>query len=129
MNKDGEAITNISSIIDDKEGNIWFGGNGLWRYDGSTFTNFTTNSVRYICEDKKGNIWTSGLSANGHWAISRFDDKLPGNTPAVIEITQSKNLFAVFGADDGSIWFGSFDGVYRYDGKTITDFKSKEENN
>ena len=29
-------------------------------------------------------------------------------------------------ANDGSIWFGSMKGVYRYDGKTITDFKSKE---
>jgi len=32
-------------------------------------------------------------------------------------------------ANDGSIWFGglgSMSGVYRYDGKTITDFKSKE---
>jgi ligand-binding sensor domain-containing protein len=25
---------------------------------------------------------------------------------------------------DGSIWFGAFDGVYRYDGKIIMDFKS-----
>jgi ligand-binding sensor domain-containing protein len=24
----------------------------------------------------------------------------------------------------GNIWFGSGGGVYRYDGKTITDFKS-----
>ena len=28
--------------------------------------------------------------------------------------------------DDGSIWFGSGAGVNRYDGKTFTDFKSKE---
>ena len=29
-------------------------------------------------------------------------------------------------ANDGSIWFGSAGGVHRYDGKTFTDFKSKE---
>jgi ligand-binding sensor domain-containing protein len=28
--------------------------------------------------------------------------------------------------DKGNIWFSASDGVYRYDGKTITDFKSKE---
>jgi len=28
--------------------------------------------------------------------------------------------------NDGSIWFGSGGGVYRNDGKTIMDFKSKE---
>ena len=46
----------------------------------------------------------------------------------VIEIAQSLNLFGILEASDGSIWFGSFDGVYRYDskqavGNTITDFK------
>ena len=38
-------------------------------------------------------------------------------------------LFAVLEANDGSIWYGAVDGVYRYDGKTITDFRSKEGNN
>jgi ligand-binding sensor domain-containing protein len=32
-------------------------------------------------------------------------------------------------ANDGSVWFGNNGGLYRYDGKTITDFKSKEGNN
>ena len=27
-------------------------------------------------------------------------------------------------ANDGSIWFGYASGIYRYDGKTFTDFKS-----
>jgi len=37
-----------------------------------------------------------------------------------------KMLCRILEASDGSIWFGSMNGVYRYDGKTITDFKSKE---
>ena len=37
-----------------------------------------------------------------------------------------RNLpFGILGANDGSIWFASGSGVSRYDGKTITDFKSK----
>ncbi|MVM37755.1 hypothetical protein GO730_09395 [Spirosoma sp. HMF3257] len=43
--------------------------------------------------------------------------------PTVTEIAQSLNLFGILEATDGSIWFGAFDGVYRYDGHTITDFK------
>ena len=35
-------------------------------------------------------------------------------------------FLGILEANDGSIWFGSCGGVYRYDGKTITDFKSKE---
>ena len=35
-------------------------------------------------------------------------------------------FFGILEANDGSIWFGALDGVYRYDGKKVTDFKSKE---
>ena len=125
-NKEGRTFTNVWAIIEDKKGNIWLGGDGLWRYDGSTFTNFSENNIRYLCEDKRGNIWGSG-GVNGRWALFRFDEKsLSDKKPTVIEIKESLNLFGIFEANDGNIWFGSFDGVYRYDGKTITDFKSKE---
>ena len=31
-------------------------------------------------------------------------------------------FLGILEAKDGSIWFGSVTGVYRYDGKTITNF-------
>lgn len=121
-NKDGKPFANVRSIIKDKKGNIWLGGyDGLWRYDGHTFTNFTRKFVGYIYEDKKGNIWTSSESADGQgWALSRYD----GNS--VTKITEKPMIFGLLEDDKGNIWFGSMDGVYRYDGNTITDFKSKE---
>ncbi|HEV7347574.1 ligand-binding sensor domain-containing protein [Telluribacter sp.] len=119
------TFSNVWSIIEDKTGNIWLGGgNGLRRYNGSTSTTYTENFVGYVYEDKKGNIWTSGRNDNGVWVLSRYDEKsMSTNKPIVIEITHSLNLFGMLEANDGSIWFGSFDGVYRYDGTTITDFK------
>lgn len=36
-------------------------------------------------------------------------------------------IFGILEATDGSIWFGALDGVYRYDGNTITDFKEGQE--
>jgi len=63
---DGKPYTNVRSITEDKKGNIWLGGqDGLWRYDGKAFINFTQKFVGYIYEDKKGNIWTSSESAYG----------------------------------------------------------------
>ena len=57
--------------------------------------------------------------------VSRYDEQsLSNKKPIVTEITQSLNLFGILEANDGSIWFGAFDGVHRYDGNTITDFKS-----
>jgi hypothetical protein len=51
--------------------------------------------------------------------------------PAVTEIMLIKEgaLLGLLEANDGSIWFGAMgpgSKVYRYDGKTITDFKGKE---
>jgi ligand-binding sensor domain-containing protein len=34
-------------------------------------------------------------------------------------------IFGILEAYDGTIWFGALDGVYRYDGNTITDSKGK----
>ncbi|GAB3925313.1 ligand-binding sensor domain-containing protein [Larkinella terrae] len=148
-NKDGKTFYNVWSIIEDRKGIIWFGGSiiknrkriapkgpiltvetGLWRYDGSTYTKVSQRGASAIMEDKKGNIWTTGeVKLNGDWALSRYDQKsLYTEKPAVTEIMSIKKgmLCRMLEANDGSIWFGSLNGVYRYDGKTITDFKSKE---
>jgi ligand-binding sensor domain-containing protein len=145
-NKDGKAFNNVWSMIEDKKGNIWFGAsiiedkkgdtlfvsNGLWRYDGSTYTKVSQRGAYAIIEDKKGNIWTTGaVKPNGDWALSRYDQKsLYNKKPTVTEIMSGgPALLGILEANDGSIWFGglgSMSGVYRYDGKTITDFKSKE---
>lgn len=124
-----KPFKNVRSIIEDKKGNIWLGGpDGLWRYNGSTFTNFTQRFVGYIIEDKKGNIWTSsGSDSNLGWALSKYDGKsLSIKKPTVTAIANKPMIFGILEAHDGSIWFGAFDGVHRYDGKTITDFKSKK---
>ncbi|MFH6996381.1 two-component regulator propeller domain-containing protein [Flavobacterium sp. FlaQc-57] len=147
-NKDGKAFNNVWSIIEDRKGNIWFGGTlikdkkgsvlvvevGLWRYDGNTFVKVSQRGASVVMEDKKGNIWTTGaVKPNGYWALSRYDQKfLYNEKPTVTEIMSIKGtgmLCGILEANDGSIWFGSLNGVYRYDGKTITDFKSKERNN
>jgi ligand-binding sensor domain-containing protein len=142
-NKDGKTFTNVWGITEDRKGNIWFGATiiedkrsdtsfvsqGLWRYDGSTYTKVSQKGAYDIIEDKNGNIWTTGeVKPYGDWALSQYDGKsLYNKNPNVTEITAGQSGFlGLLEANDGSIWFGSFNGVYRYDGKTITDFKSKE---
>ena len=134
-NKDGKAFNNVWSIIEDKKGNIWFGDvDGLWRYDGRTFTKVSQRGAYAIIEDKKGNIWTTGEVKSNKpnigkvWALSRYDAKsLYSKKPTVTEIkSQSGMLLGILEDAKGNIWFGSGGGVYRYDGKTITDFKDKE---
>lgn len=141
---DGRAFTNIIkevssarffSLLGDRKGNWWFGtvGSGVYYYDGKSFQNLTTkdgllnDNVTSIYEDKKGNIWTS--SERGHsqdWALSRYDGNSLSNKHPT-EIINKPMLFGVLEASDGSIWFGALDGVYRYDGNTITSFIGKKD--
>jgi ligand-binding sensor domain-containing protein len=143
VTNNGKPFTNVRSIIEDKKGNIWLGGNdGLWRYDGSVaadfgnpfasitnaFTNFYQKFVGYIYEDKKGNILTSSISTHdSSWTLSRYDEKSLSNNKAIAtEIKANEGMiFGILEANDGSIWYGTLKGVYRYDGNTITDFKGK----
>ena len=129
-NKDDRAY-DVFSIIEDKKGKIWLGGwDGLRCYDGKTFTKFAHNKgYNFIIEDKKGNIWTSGSIGNSTWALARYDQKsLYDKEPTVTKIMSERTgtFSGILEAADGSIWFGSNGGLYRYDGKTITDFKRKE---
>lgn len=145
-NKDGKTFTNVWGITEDKKGNIWFGATiiedkrgdtlfdsqGLWRYDGSTFTKVSEKGAYAILEDKNGNIWTTGADGPPRigqaWLVSRYDQKsLYNKKHTVTEImSQSGMLLGILEDAKGNIWFGSGGGVYRYDGKIITDFREKE---
>src|SRR5687767_14214379 len=69
---------NVHFILLDRKGDLWFAttSNGVYRYDGTSFENFTSksglksNCVVSIIEDKKGNIWFGTNSG-----VSRFDGK------------------------------------------------------
>jgi ligand-binding sensor domain-containing protein len=130
-NKEGKTFRNVWGIIEDKKGSIWFGDvDGLWRYDGRISTKVSHKGAYAIIEDKKGNIWTTGADEPPRigqvWSLSRYDqNSLYNKNPTVTEIMSEGPAFlGLLEANDGSIWFGSMNGVYRYDGKTITDFKS-----
>ncbi|GAB5555330.1 MAG: hypothetical protein Sapg2KO_49210 [Saprospiraceae bacterium] len=128
---DGQAFTNVRWIIEDKKGHIWLAGqDGLWRYDGILFTQITSDFVGYIYEDRSGNLWTSSQSAAyGKWVLSRYDEQSLSslNPRAIVKVSLKEDnrgmIFGITEADDGQIWFGALDGVYRYDGKNITGFK------
>jgi ligand-binding sensor domain-containing protein len=143
-NKDGKTFTNVWGITEDRKGNFWFGATiiedkrgdtsfvsqGLWRYDGITYTKVSQKGAYAIIEDKNGNIWTTGADGppgiGQVWSLSRYDaESLYSTKPTVTEIkAQSGMLLGILEDAKGNIWFGSGSGLYRYDGKTITDFRS-----
>ena len=71
------TLARVWTIAEDNTGNLWIGtiDSGVWRYDGTTLTNFTTenglstNSVPYILLDYFGNL----LVACENGGIHQFD--------------------------------------------------------
>ncbi|RFS15526.1 YceI family protein [Emticicia sp. C21] len=136
----GEPFLHVTAIMEDRRGTIWLSGyngfrggrrpGGLYRYDGSTFTKVSERGAYAIIQDKEGNIWTTGPVNPANQAVqalSRYDAKsLYSDNPDVTEIMSGKAFFGLLEAKDGSIWFGDATGVYRYNGKTITDFYNKD---
>lgn len=104
--------------VQDKHGNIWFSNwGGAYRYDGSTFTSFTStdglpSEVTRIIEDKKGNLWfgaSDGLRRFDGNSFTHFKDGLIN--PWIWEILEDQH---------GNIWVGTREnGIYFFDGKTF----------
>lgn len=133
-NKYQEAADNVHCGLQDKTGNLWFGttGDGVYRYDGKSFTNFTmkdgldTNQILSILEDKIGNIWFG--SRRG---VCRYDGKTITKIPITNfypSISSNNNpsaknaVWSIMQDKMGNIWFGTDEGVYCFNGKTFTQF-------
>ncbi|MEZ5040342.1 MAG: two-component regulator propeller domain-containing protein [Saprospiraceae bacterium] len=123
-------------ILEDNDGNIWFGGRtneGVFRYDGKSITNFKLKELTLQFESRQVShswAWPQLQDKNGHiwfsnWAgVYRYDGKtftsftksdgLSGYNGLVTTIIEDKK---------GNLWFGGDGGLYGYDGKLFTNFK------
>lgn len=121
---------NVHCGLQDRAGNLWFGttGEGVYRYDGKSFTNFTTkdalnsNTVWSILEDRAGDIWF-GTAAG----VCRYDGKTFTRIP--ISVTNGSSLYpaensawSIMQDKSGMFWFSTNDDVYCYNGKSSTRF-------
>jgi ligand-binding sensor domain-containing protein len=126
----GATSGNLTCELQDRVGNLWFstGGEGVYRFDGKSFTNFTSkdglndNTTSTIIQDKSGNILI-GTKAG----ICKYDGKIFKN---YFETDSLNNLriTTLMEDRDGNIWFGTINsGVYRYDGKNVINFLNNDD--
>lgn len=134
--QDSQPSDNVNSSLQDKAGNLWFGttGEGVYKYDGKSFTQFTatnglnSNLVHCILEDKDGRIWlgtAAGVSLYDGKTFSRIQIPLPKNIPPNKYLNRH-NVFSIMQDKSGKLWFATIDGVFIYDGKTFSHFKVNE---
>lgn len=124
----GSEYDNIHCSLCDKNGNLWFGTTcqGVYRYDGKEFTNFTTsdglsnNEVWSMMEDRSGNIWIG--TSNG---VNRYDGSSFTNFAGESGMSNG-HVSALYEDEAGQLWIGTDEnGMYVYDGKTFSNFSSR----
>lgn len=152
--KDGLNSNGVSSIVQEKAGDILFGtGNGICRYDGESFIDITQNtalrhsSISALFEDKKGRLWVAdykdGYFKEGDYrggvylyeGSSRQGEE--ENFTNVLSIDSVKNddeaglllINDILEDSAGNIWFAgqNVDGVVYYNGKSLVHYESREE--
>ena len=103
-------------------------GGGVSRYDGKSFSTFTTaqglahNSVFIITEDKTGNLWFGTIGGG----VSRYDGK-SFTTFTTAQGLSGNNVLSVTEDKTGNLWFSTGGGgASRYDGKSFTTFTTAE---
>jgi ligand-binding sensor domain-containing protein/class 3 adenylate cyclase len=120
---DAIPFGNKSSICD-RAGNLWFctAGGGVSRYDGKSFTNFTTanglvnNFVMSVLEDKSGNFWF-GTFGGG---VSKYDG-ISFTSYTTSDGLANNSVFSILEDKSGNIWFGTNGGgVSKFNGKSFT---------
>ncbi|MCK4762482.1 MAG: histidine kinase [Candidatus Aminicenantes bacterium] len=123
----GLSHSTIFSILQDREGFIWFGTeSGLNRYDGYNFKVFThipgdhqslsSNLIRAIYEDRSGSLWI------GTWGggLNKFDSVKETFTcykinPAGKNSFLSNQIRAIYEYPPGVMWVGTSSGLHKFD--------------
>jgi ligand-binding sensor domain-containing protein/polyisoprenoid-binding protein YceI len=133
---DGLADNRVMCVYEDKAGIIWFGtGNGLSRYDGKSFRNFTSpnaplfykdgqlnNDINTIIEDKTGKLWVGTRGDAFVYDEKEFTTLTHLGEPFL-------HVTGIMEDRKGNIWLSGFNGfkggrlpggLWLYNGSTFT---------
>jgi ligand-binding sensor domain-containing protein len=122
----------IRHILQDKNGNLWFGTNGYGaaHYDGETvsyFSNaegFNGQQITGITEDPEKNIWfaTDQGVVKYDWSTDDNGRKRFTNFPGQ-QYFGGQRFWSIFADGKSNIWAGSVTGIFRFDGKKWAPFE------
>jgi ligand-binding sensor domain-containing protein/signal transduction histidine kinase len=128
--KDGLNSEEISSLMQDKDGNLWIGqwwGGGISRFDGRFLWNYTIRQglssevVNCIFQDSKGNIWI-GTYDNG---VNKFDGTYFTHY-STREGLQHNLVRDILEDKTGNMWFATNNGLTKFDGRLFTHYTTAQ---
>ena len=117
---EGLAQSQVSCMLQDRQGYIWLGtrGGGLCRFDGTNFKTFTihdglaSNFIMTIQPDAKGNLWIGT-----HKGITYFDGS--AFKKMVIDAKEPDLGITSMAGTTGFPVFASRKGIHQFNGKKI----------
>jgi ligand-binding sensor domain-containing protein len=123
----------MRSLLEDREGNIWFGtqGGGVYRYSGERFITYQvldglkSNSIWSVLEDSKGNYW---YGTAGGVSQFRYPEGISNDPIIQPEIAGLPDLTTLDMLEDskGNIWFATASGLFKYDGNRATEIDGEQ---
>ena len=113
----------ITYLLQDQQGNIWFAtyGTGVSQFDGHTIKTWTEKdgladeSANHILEDHQGNIWFATYGSHESKGVSRFDGT-NWKTFTTNDGLADNAVNHIFQDVHNNIWFATDAGVSRFDG-------------
>jgi ligand-binding sensor domain-containing protein len=120
VNNDSLKLKAIFSILEAKNGNIWFAActsEGVSSFDGKTLSNIIpykeTGRTDRIIEDKQNNLWF----ATAFKGVGKYDGKT--YIQNIFKEQHQSGSYNILEDTKGNLWFDTHDGLGFYDGKTF----------
>lgn len=128
--KEGLGENYAGGIAQDQKGNMWFTmKNGICKFDGKTFTEYTPKDGLGGTEfwglviEQSGIIW---ITARG--STTRFDPSIPLPDPKAFRVFTTADGFtccvqSMFQDRSGNMWWGTGQGLFRFNGSRFFQVK------
>ena len=127
---DGLPHSIVKAVFHDREDRFWFatwGGIGVYDAHGISVFDLgaqrpeNTGVVSQIVQDRCGDIWI-GYASSGLHPEKNSVGRLEGDHLVCVETEHGDdigNCFAIYEDLDGDLWFGGYEGLFRYDGQQL----------